>query len=81
MDKRKNGDCLVSEEYEEDKDNKALANGVDAQRTRYADNKIRLARVDLPNDVEVVWKPDKKGQSAHQSFTTCDPKWNIHFRI
>ena len=79
-DQRKNGGSLDSEEYKEDKDNKALANGVDAQRTRYADNKIRLARVDLPNDVEVVWKPDKKGQSA-QSFTTCDPKWNIHFRI
>ena len=80
MDKRKNGDCLVSKEYKEDKDNKVLANGVDAQRTRYSDNKTRLARVDLLDDVGVVWKPDKKVQSA-QSVTTYDPKWNIHFRI
>ena len=79
-DQRKNGGSLDSEEYKEDKDNKALANGVDAQRTRYADSKIQLDGVDLLDDVGVVWKPDKKSQSA-QSFTTCDPKWNIHFRI
>jgi hypothetical protein len=51
--KRKKGHCLVPRKYEQDR---SLGHWVRNQRTSHIDNKIRLDRKKLLDEIEFVWK-------------------------
>jgi hypothetical protein len=54
--KRKNGNCLVPQKYEEDV---ALGMWVNKQRRSHSNNKIRLDRKGLLEEIGFVWRVNK----------------------
>jgi hypothetical protein len=62
--KQKNGHCRVPSRYQEDL---CLGEWVKTQRTRHANNKFRLDRKLLLDDIGFVWRV---GTVATHSFTT-----------
>jgi uncharacterized protein YbgA (DUF1722 family) len=69
--KRKNGHCNVPRGYMEDV---SLGKWVGTQRGLHANNKLRLDRKELLEEIGFAWKADK---TPH--LRTDDPKWNKQY--
>jgi glutaredoxin len=63
--KRNNGHCLVPSMYQEDK---SLGAWVGKQRHTHFNNKLRLDRKVLLDDIGFVWKPLKSDETWHQQY-------------
>jgi hypothetical protein len=67
--KRKNGHCLVPKRYEQDK---SLGAWVSDQRSNHINNKLRLDRKRLLDQIGFTWK-DISG------FKPDDKRWNVQY--
>jgi mRNA-degrading endonuclease RelE of RelBE toxin-antitoxin system len=69
--KRKHGDCIVPQRYEQDK---SLGQWVTSQRHSHTKNKIRQDRKDLLEGLEFVWKSESSSNN-----NTFDKNWHQHY--
>jgi uncharacterized protein YbgA (DUF1722 family) len=70
--KRNNGHCLVPKKYPEDK---SLGEWVSYQRQMHTNDKLRVDREGLLDEIGFVWKVDKCPPPLH----TDDPKWKNQY--
>jgi hypothetical protein len=66
--KRKNGHCLVPQKYQEDV---SLVKWVNVQRRRHVNNKMRLDRKGLLDEIGFVWKADTLAARASTTDVSC----------
>jgi hypothetical protein len=78
--KRKNGDCIVPQRYEQDK---SLGQWVNRQRKFQCDNKLQQDRKDLLDDLEFAWSVDGtvgRNADGHVAVRPSDDKkWHQHY--
>jgi hypothetical protein len=66
--KRKKGHCLVPQKYQEDV---SLVKWVNVQRRRHVNNKMRLDRKGLLDEIGFVWKADTLAARASTTDVSC----------
>jgi hypothetical protein len=68
---RKNGHCMVPFKYEQEK---SLGTWVNTQRIRHANNKIRLDRKTILEEIGFAWKAD-----VDHNFIRNDQIWQKQY--
>jgi hypothetical protein len=78
--KRKKGHCVVPQNGEDDKYNKALGDWVSKQRSYHKNGLIRQDRKELLDEIEFVWKVHiDVRQGVHHYSRVYDKRWHHQY--